>query len=132
MFVNEIDQAEPDTSELIELFICFYGKFKNAFFLIDGLDQAGKSDQRNIKSFLKEVQKLNCARILVASHPDVDMSKVLSRSQTLPIKSEDLKGDIEIFVQRQMDDHLDEELSVCSPPLLNEVKQALISGAEEM
>jgi len=130
--VDQIDQAEPDPSELIKLFIHFYGQFKNAFLLIDGLDEADRSNQRNVKSILKEVQKVNGARILATTHPDVDMSKVFSSSQTLQIKPEDVKGDIEIFVQRQIDEHSQEGLSVCSPALLDKVKQALLSGAEEM
>jgi hypothetical protein len=127
-----VDQVEPDISELIKLFMYFYIKFKNAFLLIDGLDEADKSDQRNVKSFLKEVQKVHGARILTVTHPDVDMSKVFSRSGTLQIKPENLKSDIEIFVQRQIDMYSHEELSVCSPSLLDKVKQALLSGAEGM
>jgi hypothetical protein len=60
LFVDQIDQAEPEISELIKLFIYFYGKFKNAFLLINRLDKADKSNQRNVKS-LKEVQKVNSA-----------------------------------------------------------------------
>lgn len=130
--MDQIDQAEPDTGELIKLFMHFYGEFKNAFLLIDGLDEANKSDQRNVKSFLKEVQKVNSARILAITHPDVDMSKVFSRSRTLQINPEDLKVDIEIFVQRQIDKHSQEGLSICSPSLLDKVKQALLSDAEGM
>jgi hypothetical protein len=130
--VDQIGQTEPDTSELREIFLHFYRKSKNAFLLIDGLDEADESDQRNIKSFLKEVQTVNTSRILATTHPDVDMSKVLSRCQALQIKPEDLKGDIEIFIQRQIDEHSQDVLSVCSPSLLNEVKQATLSSAEEM
>jgi hypothetical protein len=130
--VDQIGQTEPDPSELRELFLHFYRKFKNAFLLIDGLDEADKSDQRNIKTFLKEVQTVNSSRILATTHPDVDMSKVLGRFQTLQIKPEDLKSDIEIFLQRQIDEHSQGSLSVCSSSLLDEVKQAMLSSAEEM
>ena len=130
--MDQIDQAEPDISDLINLFIYFYGKFKNAFLLIDGLDEAGKSDQRNVKSFLREVQKVDGARILAINHLDMDMSKVFSCSQTLQITTEDIKGDIEIFIQSKIDEHSQRELSVCSLSLLNKVKQALLSGAEGM
>jgi hypothetical protein len=132
LFVDQIDQAEPDANELIKLFIQFYKKFKNAFLLIDGLDEAHKGDQRNVKSFLREIQKLDGARILAISHPDIDMSNVFSCSHTLQIKPEDLKGDIEIFIQGQIDEHSQKGLSICSPSLLNKVKQALLSGADEM
>jgi hypothetical protein len=127
-----VDQTEPDMSELRELFLHFYRKSKNAFLLIDGLDEADESDQRNIKSFLKEVQTVNSSRILATTHPDVDMSKVLSRYHAIQIKPEDLKGDIEIFIQGQIDEHSQDVLSVCSPSLLDKVKQAMLSNAEEM
>ncbi|KAF7508070.1 hypothetical protein GJ744_009652 [Endocarpon pusillum] len=132
LFVDWMDQAEPAVSELIKLFIHFYRKFKNAFLLIDGLDEADESDQRNVKSFLKEVQMVDGARILAITHADMDMAKVFSRSRALQIKSEDLKDDIELFVQWQIDKHSQEELSICSPSLLDKIKQALISGAEGM
>jgi hypothetical protein len=132
LFVDQINQTEPDLSELRELFLHFYRKSKNAFLLIDGLNEADKSDQRNIKTFLKEVQTVNSSRILATTHPDVDMSKVFSRFQTLQIKPEDLKGDMEIFLQRQIDEHSQGALSVCSPSLLDKVKQAMLSNAEEM
>jgi hypothetical protein len=127
-----MDQAEPDTCELEKLFMHFYGKFKNAFLLIDGLDEANECDQRNIKSFIREVEKLDSARIIAIAHPDVDMSKVFRNTQTLQIKPEDVEGDIEIFIQRQIEEHSQEELSICSPSLLNIIKQALLAGAEEM
>jgi hypothetical protein len=132
LFIDQIDHADLYIGELIKLFMHFFGKFKNAFLLIDGLDEADKSDQRNVKNFLKEVQKVDSAQILAIAHPDVDMSKVLSSSQTLQIKPDDLKGDIGIFVQRQADKHSQEELSICSPSLLDTVRQALLSGAEGM
>ena len=132
LFLDQIDQAEPYIGELIKLFMHFFGKFKDAFLLIDGLDEVDKSDQRNVKNFLKEVRKVDSARILAITHPDVDMSKVLSGGQALQIKPDDLKGDIEIFVQKQTDKHSREELSICSLSLLNTVKQALLSGAEGM
>jgi hypothetical protein len=132
LFVDHIGQAEPDMSELRELFLHFYRKSKNAFLLIDGLDEADESDQRNIKFFLKEVQTVDGSRILTTTHPDVDMSKVLSHYQALQIKPEDLKGDIEIFIQGQIDEHSQDVLSVCSPSLLDKVKQVMLSNAEEM
>ncbi|KAH0551473.1 hypothetical protein GP486_007313, partial [Trichoglossum hirsutum] len=132
LFVDQIDQAEPDIRELEKLFVDFYGKFKNAFILIDGLDEADKSDQRNVKSFLKEVQKLDGARIFAATHAEMNMSKVFSHSLILQINPGDLKGDVKIFVQQQIDEHSQEELSVCSPSLLDKIKQALVSGAGGM
>jgi hypothetical protein len=132
LFMDRIDRAEPDMSELTELFLSFYGEFKNAFLLIDGLDEADKNHQRNVKAFLKATQKLESTRILALNHPDLDMSRVLSPGQTLQINPDDVKDDIEIFIQSQIDEHVEEELSICSPSQLDVVKNALLSGAQEM
>ncbi|OCL01600.1 hypothetical protein AOQ84DRAFT_383587, partial [Glonium stellatum] len=132
LFTDQVGQAEPDTDEVMKLFMHFYQKFKNAFILIDGLDEADKINQRNVKSFLKEVQKMNGARIFASTHPDMDMSKVFSHGQTLQIRPEDLECDVEVFVTKQIEEYSQEELSVCLPSLLVFVKQVLLSGAEGM
>jgi hypothetical protein len=132
LFVDRIEKAEPDGKELITLFLDSFGRFENAFLLIDGLDEAEKCHQRNVIAFLKSVQKLSNARILATNHPDLDMSKVLNPSQTLQINQDDVKGDIEVFVQSKIDEHVQNELSVCSSSLLDDIKNALLLGAEEM
>ena len=132
LFVDRIEKAEPDSKELIELFLDSFGCFKNAILLIDGLDEAEKCDLRNVIAFLKSVQKLSNARILATNHPDLDMSRVLNPSQTLQINPEDVKADIEVFVQNKIDKHVQDELSTCSSSLLDTIQEALLSGAEEM
>ena len=132
LFMDQIDQSEPAARELEQLFLHFYGKFKTAFLLIDGLDEADEIEQRNVKSFLKEVQKMDGARILAVTHAALDMSTVFARSWALHIQLEDLKGDIEMFVQSQIDRYSQEELSNCSPSELAIIKQKLVSDAEGM
>jgi hypothetical protein len=48
------------------------------------------------------------------------------------IKPADLESDIEVFVQKQIDEHSEGELSICSPPLRDKIKEALLSRAEGM
>lgn len=132
LFEGQIDQSEPATSELEQLFLHFYGKFNRAFLLIDGLDEADEVEQRNVKSFLKEVQKMNGAQILAITHAAMDMSKVFTHGSALHIRPEDLEDDIEAFVQSQIDKYSQEELSDCEPYVLDLIKQKLISDAEGM
>ncbi|KAF2183636.1 hypothetical protein K469DRAFT_689781 [Zopfia rhizophila CBS 207.26] len=132
LFEGQIDQSEPATGELKQLFLHFYGKFNRAFLLIDGLNEADEVEQRNIKSFLKEVQKMNGARILVITHAAIDMLKVFTRGSALHIQPEDLKDDIKAFVQSQIDKYSQEELSDYEPYMLDLIKQKLISDAEGM
>lgn len=132
LFMDRIDQSEPTTSELEQLFLQSYGKFKSCFLLIDGLDEVDEIEQRNIKSFLREVQKMDGARILATTHAAMDMSKVFTGGLALHIRPDDLKDDIEAFVESQIDKYSQEELSDCSPYALDIIRQKLISDAEGM
>jgi len=132
LFLDLMSQPEPATSELEELFLYFYEKFKNGFLLVDGLDEADEVDQRNIKSFLKNVQKVDSARILVVTHAAMDMLRIFPHASVLQIKPEYLEDDIEVFIQSQIDQHSKGELSNCSPSMLNIIKRKLVSDAEGM
>jgi hypothetical protein len=132
LFKNQIDQSEPTTSELEQVFFRFYGKFKSAFLLIDGLDEASDIEQRNVKSFLKTVQKMDGARVLATTHAAMDMSMVFTRGLALQIKSKDLEDDIATFVQSQIDKNSQGELCDCSPSVLDIIKRKLVSDAQGM
>lgn len=132
LFKDQIYQSEPTTSELEQIFFHFYGKFKSAFLLIDGLDEANDVEQRNVKSFLKTVQKMDGARIFTTTHAAMDMSKVFTRGLALQIKPKDLEDDIETFIQSQIDKYSQGELCDCSPSMLDIIKRKLVSDAQGM
>jgi hypothetical protein len=132
LFMDQIGQSEPTTSELEELFLQTFGKLENGFLLIDGLDEADDIEQRKVKSFLKEVQKMTGARIFATTHASMDISKVLTCGLTLHIRPEDLKDDIDVFVQSQIDKYSHEEMSDCEPYVLDLIKQKLVSDSEGM
>ena len=132
LFEDQIDQSEPATSELGQLFLQAFGKLENYFLLIDGLDEADDIEQRKVKSFLKEVQKMTGARILATTHAAMDMSRVFACCLALHIRPEDLKDDIDVFVQSQINKYSQEELSDCEPYVLDLVRQKLVSDAEGM
>jgi hypothetical protein len=132
LFVSQIDQREPDITELEILFIELCGKLKKVLLLIDGLDEVDHNDRKLVQSFLRKAQGIPCARIFVTTHPEVDMSTVFSSCRMLKIRPQDLETDIKTFVESQIKRRQHEELSICSPALLNSIKQALISGAQGM
>lgn len=132
IFLDRIDQLEPTTSELERIVLYAYRKSKRCFLLIDGLDEVDEIEQRNIKSFLKKIQKLGSVRILATTHAAMDMSRVFTRGLVLPIMPEDLKDDIEVFIQLQIQKYSQEELSDCSPYAIDLIKQTLLANAEGM
>src|SRR5215469_6805800 len=132
LFLAPTAGAQPSVEVLEELFIEAMKEFKIIYLLIDGLDEVGPSDQKVLKCFFKKVQSCEGAQICLAAHATMDVSTVLRNCQIIYIKPHDLESDIEVFVQKQIDDHSGEELSVCSPALLNEIKHVLISRAGGM
>jgi len=132
LFDCPVDQLEPSISELEQLYLHSCRKFKRAFFLIDGLDEVDEVEQRNIKFFLKEIQKVDGARILAFTHAAMDMSKVLIRCSQLHITAEDLKDDVETFIESQISKYSQGELSACSPFVLDIIKRKLMADAEGM
>ena len=77
LFPDHPNQITPNVIELEKVFLELYGIFNIGLFLIDGLDEVDVSCQENIRSFLREIQKISRARILIFTHPEIDMSKVL-------------------------------------------------------
>lgn len=132
LFNSRMDQLEPSTSELEQIFSHSCGQFKRAFIVIDGLDEVSEVEQRNVKSFLKEVQKTNSARILAFTHAAMNMSQVFTHCSQLHITAKDLKDDIGIFIDSQIDRYSQGELSACSPSVLDLIKRKLIADAEGM
>jgi hypothetical protein len=132
LFVSETDQRKPDIAGLEKLFIELCGPLKKVLLLIDGLDEVNQKDRRLVRNFLRKVHDMTCARIFVTTHPEVDMSAVFSTCRTLKIKEQDLETDINTFVESQIERRLPEELSICSPALLNSIRQAIVSGAQGM
>jgi hypothetical protein len=60
------------------------------------------------------------------------MSTVFRKCRTFKTEAQDIDPDIAAFVESQIEQHSHMELSGCSLPLLELIKQALISGAQGM
>jgi hypothetical protein len=132
LFLAQAAATTPSVEILEELFIEAIKEFKTIYLLIDGLDEVETSDQKVLKSFFKKVQSYEGAQICLAAHAAMDVSAILRNSRTIYIEPRDLESDIEIFVQKQIDKHSEEELSICSPALLDKIKDALVSRAGGM
>lgn len=132
LFCSRMDQFEPSIIELEQLFFYSCGQFKRAFLMIDGLDEVNEVEQRNVKSFLKEVQKTDSVRILAFTHAAMNMSQVFTHCSRLHITAKDLKDDVEIFIDSQIEKYSRSELSACSPSVLDIIKRKLIADAEGM
>ena len=132
LFSGEIDQWEVDPFGAASLFSDLCSAYKIVYLLIDGLDEVDPNDGRVIRNFLKEFQGIASVKVFITTHPEVDMSTVFRRCRTFKIEAQDVEPDITTFVENQIEQHSHMELSGCSSPLLELVKEALISGAQGM
>ena len=130
LFSGEMDQWEVD--EVASLFSDLCSAYKRVFLLLDGLDEVDPSDGRVIRNFLKKFQGIASVKVFITTHPEVDMSTVFRKCRTFKIEAQDVEPDIAAFVESQIEQHSHMELSGCSLPLLELVKQALISDAQGM
>ena len=128
----EIELCEVDAAEVESLFLDLCGTLKRVFLLIDGLDEVGPNDGRVLRNFLKKVEGIASIKVFITTHPAVDMSTVFSKCRTLKTEAQDVEADIITFVESQIEGRSHDELSGCSPSLLESIKQALISGAQGM
>jgi hypothetical protein len=132
LFEGRISDSGPATDKLEQLFCHFLNKYKRAYLLIDGLDEASEVEQRNVKSFLKTIQGIDSVHIFAMSHVDMGMTRILTRCSRLQIMSDDLEHDIAVFVQSQIDIYSQDHLAGCSSSALDLIKQKLVSDAEGM
>ena len=128
----EIELCEVDAAEVESLFLDLCGALKRVFLLVDGLDEVGPNDDRVIRNFLKKLQGIASIKVFITTHPAVDMSAIFSKCRTLKTELQDVEPDITTFVESQIEDRSHDELSGCSPTVLEAIKQALISGAQGM
>ena len=132
LFLGQMDQTVLNITELEDIFVQFYRSFKIGLLLIDGLDEVDINDQRYIRKFLITMQHISGARICITTHPEVDVSKVLRDIEILRIEPEDLKADIETFIDVKFKEHSQDELRICSPDHLSKIKQVLLSLTDGM
>ena len=132
LFSGDIEQWEVDPVEVATLFSDFCSAYKRVFLLLDGLDEIDPRDGRVIRNFLKKFEGIASVKVFITTHPEVDMSTVFRRCRTFKIEAHDVEPDIAAFVESQIEQRSQEELSGCSPTLLELIKQALISGAQGM
>lgn len=132
LFEDRIGSLGPSPDELKRLVYHFIEEYKHAFLIIDGLDEVTVAEQRYIKSWLKEIQRIDSLHICAMTHAAMDMTKVLTRCLPLQIKSDDVEHDIATFVQSQIDLYTESELSDCSPRALELIMHKLVSDADGM
>ncbi|KAN0081756.1 ankyrin [Elaphomyces granulatus] len=132
LFSGDIEQWEVDPVEVATLFSDFCSAYKRVFLLLDGLDEIDPRDGRVIRNFLKKFEGIASVKVFITTHPEVDMSTVFRRCRTFKIEAHDVEPDIATFVESQIEQRSQEELSGCSPTLLELIQQALISGAQGM
>ncbi|KAL0633008.1 hypothetical protein Q9L58_008114 [Maublancomyces gigas] len=132
MFVT--NHREPTIEDLFALLECIARIPATAFLLIDGLDECGDSDRRQVLSFIKQVfRDSQCKiKIIVSSRWDLDISNALVDFQQISLGSGTC-SDIELFVRDIVDRRLaDGSIETQNPAMAQEIRTALIEKSGGM
>lgn len=132
MFVT--NHREPTIEDLFALLECIARIPATAFLLIDGLDECGDSDRRQVLSFIKQVfRDRQCKiKVIVSSRWDLDISNALADFQQISLGSGTC-SDIELFVRDIVDRRLaDGSIETQNPAMAQEIKTALIEKSGGM
>ncbi|PSN59122.1 hypothetical protein BS50DRAFT_626869, partial [Corynespora cassiicola Philippines] len=132
LFEDQIGDFDPANSELEQLFCDFIKEYKCVFLIVDGLDELSEAEQRNVKSLLRKVANTNIAKLLTTTNAAAEISKVLAHCLSLQVKPEDIKDDIALFVQWQIDEYAQGDRFGCSEDALDLIKRQLVADAQGM
>jgi hypothetical protein len=125
-----------DPIELCSFLLDLINSLSETFLILDGLDECDPKERRDILKFvtssLKRPGSKRICKFLVASREEVNMRHWVPNCFQISINDKNIHSDICSFVDRTVDNKLEEESLVATPSLVNEIKKRLIEGAKGM
>ena len=125
-----------DSAELCSILLDLIGSLSETFLILDGLDECDPKEWRVVLKFvassLKQLDPKRICKLLVASREEVNMRHWVPNCYHIYIDDGNIHSDICSFVDRTVNNKLDERSLIATPSLANDIKQKLIEGAKGM
>lgn len=126
-----------DTDECRDLIIQLLPNYRQSNIVIDALDECDKQTRSKLLSVLATIMEStpNLVKIFISSRDDDDIVLKLNRRPTIRISSKDNSGDIERFVQSEIEKRISSRellYGKVSENLKGHVIKTLINGADGM
>lgn len=126
-----------DTDECRDLIIQLLPNYQQSNIVIDALDECDKDTRSKLLSVLATIMEStpNLVKIFISSRDDDDIVIKLNRRPTIRISSKDNSGDIERFVESEIDKRISSRELLhgkVSDTLKSHLVKTLINGADGM
>jgi hypothetical protein len=129
------NRPRPDAQELVvEVLKPLYGTIKDigAVFLVDGVDECSPQE---VPEILKGLRQLLCSpscQVFISCREEVNVSRGIPGAARIWITTEDTKADLEIFVDKEIEENQFVRQISNSEVVLNRIRNELIDMADGM
>lgn len=128
--------SSTEFEEVLELLQMGIAPLRTFYIIIDGLDECERNDRRDILQVLSSLTSSGSkVKVFMASRENIsrEITKTFRSIEHISMGCSSAQSEIAAFVEDTIQERLEtEDLVVGDPALINDVKQALIEGAEGM
>ncbi|EGX43896.1 hypothetical protein AOL_s00210g343 [Orbilia oligospora ATCC 24927] len=126
-------QFLPDAYKIEAFFSQFAQKLGTLYILIDGIDECPEEERLDLIAFLKRflARNLQQTKFILSSRPDIEIPRALPISYRISISSAASRPDLEAYISHELESKCP-NLEVYSPQINQDIKQALLKGANGM
>ncbi|KAH7010053.1 hypothetical protein EDB80DRAFT_714408 [Ilyonectria destructans] len=128
--------SSTEFEEVLELLQMGIAPLRTFYIIIDGLDECERNDRRDILQVLSSLTSSGSkVKVFIASRENLsrEITKTFRSIEHISMGCSSAQFEIAAFVEDTIQERLEtEDLVVGDPALINDVKQALIEGAEGM
>jgi hypothetical protein len=129
------NRRRPDAQELIaEVLKPLYGIIEDigAVFLVDGIDECAPQEIPEILKGLRQLLASPSCQVFISCREEVNISRGIPCAARIWITAEDTKTDLEIFVDKEIEENQFVRHISNSEVVLNHIRDELIDKADGM
>ncbi|KAF3316609.1 hypothetical protein TWF173_001892 [Orbilia oligospora] len=126
-------QFLPDTYKIEAFFYQFAQKLGPLYILVDGIDECPEEERLDVIAFLKRflAKKPRQAKFILSSRPDIEIPRALPTPYRISISTAADRPDLEAYICHELESKCP-NLEVYTPQIKEDIKQALLKGANGM
>jgi hypothetical protein len=125
-----------DPAELCSILLDLIIPLSETFLILDGLDECDPKERRDILKLIasspKRLGPKRICKFFVASREEVNVRHWVPNCYYISINDKNIYSDICSFVDRTVDNKIEEGSLMATSSLVNDIKQKLIEGAKGM
>ena len=101
-------------------------------YVVNGLNECGGEEALRVLKVLRKLAVKHDTRILISGRENLDIKHVIPRTAAIHISEEDIKEDIQDFVEWKISEKTQERQLTEKTAVLEDIKRTLINKADRM